>query len=144
MKKIILITACGKKKEKHPTIAGLLYKSPRIRYLYKKAKELKIPFYILSAKYGLVNSENVIEPYDEIMNKEICNKLKSQVEEILKNYDVILFYKGGAREEYCNCIRQITKTLKKDLIIFGYKQMGDINKLEKLIKKFQANNDVML
>ena len=52
--KIMLITACGNKKENKPIEAGKLYKSSRIRHLYRRSKELNIPFYILSAKYGLI------------------------------------------------------------------------------------------
>ena len=33
-----IITACGKKKENKPKEAGLLYKSSRIRHLYKNHK----------------------------------------------------------------------------------------------------------
>ena len=71
-KKIVLITACGKKKENKKSKAGKLYKSSRIRYLYRKSKEMNIPFYILSAKYGLVNGDEIIEPYNQVMDEKQC------------------------------------------------------------------------
>jgi len=132
-KRIVLITACGNKKEEKPTAAGRLYKSSRIRYLYKRSKELGLDFYILSAKYGLVNGDEVIEPYDQVMDKVQCEKLKSQIKEVLKNFDVIIYYKGGARREYLECLEMIAKELNKKFITFGYGNMGDIGKLEKIV-----------
>jgi len=133
MESVVLITACGNKKEEKPTIAGKLYKSPRIRHLYKKSKELRIPFYILSAKYGLVSGDEMIEPYNEIMSEKKCKKLERQLVEILKNYDKVIYYKGGARKEYYNCLEKIAKKLNKKFISFGYGNMGDIRKIEEII-----------
>jgi len=132
-KRIVLITACGSKKEEKPTIAGRLYKSPRIRYLYKKSKEFRLDFYILSAKYGLISGDEIVEPYDQVMDKAQCEKLKSQIRDILKNFDVIIYYKGGARKEYLECLEVIAKELNKKLITFGYGNMGDIGKLEEIL-----------
>ncbi len=131
--KIVLITACGNKKEDKPTKAGRLYKSSRIRHLYKKSHELRIPFYILSAKYGLVNGNEIIQPYNQIMNEGQCEKLKNQIEKVLENFDIIIYYKGGARKEYYNCLENITRKLNKKFISFGYGNMGDIRKLEDII-----------
>lgn len=138
MSNIVLITACGSKKEDKPAPAGKLYKSPRIRYLYKKAKELKVPFYILSAKYGLINSDTIIQPYDQIMTKERAQELLSQVKEELKNFEIIVFYSGGSRKEYRELVELACNELGKKLVIFGYKNMGDIRKTEKIIKKLKG------
>jgi len=130
---MVLITACGNKKENVPTVVGKLYKSTRIRYLYKKSKELNIPFYILSAKYGLVNSDKIISPYNQIMDDNQCIKLKSQIKEVLKNFDIIIYYKGGAREIYFNCLKDVVFELNKKFIYFGYANMGDIKKIDEII-----------
>jgi len=130
---MVLITACGNKKESVPTVAGKLYKSTRIRYLYKKSKELNIPFYILSAKYGLVNSDKIISSYNQIMDDNQCIKLKSQIKEVLKNFDIIIYYKGGAREIYFNCLKDVVFELNKKFIYFGYANMGDIKKIDEII-----------
>ncbi len=141
-KKIVLITACGNKKENKPTEAGKLYKSSRIRHLYKKSKELDIPFYILSAKYGLVNGDEIIAPYNQIMDEKQCNKLKNQIEKVLENFDIIIYYKGGARKEYYNCLEKITEKLNKKFISFGYGNMGDIRKLEDIINGFSTTSSI--
>lgn len=135
MKKLLLITACGNKKEDKPMEAGKLYKSSRIRHLYKRSKELNIPFYILSAKYGLISGNEIIEPYNEIMEEDKCEILEKQISQILKDFDVIIYYKGGARKEYYNCLEKISKKLNKKFISFGYGNMGDIGKLEEIINE---------
>lgn len=130
--KKVLITACGSKKENKRIEAWKLYKSSRIRHLYKKSKALNIPFYILSAKYGLVYCDEIIEPYNEIMDEDRCKRLEKQISQVLDEFDVIIYYKGGARKEYYNCLERISKKLNKKFISFGYGNMGDIGKLEEI------------
>lgn len=131
--KIVIVTACGNKKENSPQPAWRLYKSPRIRYLYKKSKELGYPFYILSAKYGLVDSEQILEPYDQILTVERINELLPQVIEVLKNFEIVIYYRGGARKTYLELIKQASRIAGAHLVVFGYANMGDINKLEEII-----------
>jgi len=142
IKKIVLITACGNKKEEKPTIAGKLYKSSRIKYLYRKSKELELPFYILSAKYGLVNGNEVIEPYNQLMDESQCEKLKKQIKNILENFEIIIYYKGGARKEYLNCLEIVAKELNKKFISFGYGNMGDIRKLEDILNGISITSSI--
>jgi len=132
---IILITACGRKKENKSLPAGLLYTSSRIRYLYKRSKDLNLPFFILSAKYGLVYSEEIIEPYEEIMTYERCSLLKNKIKQVLQklNPKAIIYYKGGARKEYFECIKSICNELNIPVKSFGFKIMGDIHKLKEVL-----------
>ena len=141
-KNLVLITACGNKKENKPTKAGRLYKSSRIRHLYKKSKELDIDFYILSAKYGLVNGDEIIAPYNQIMNEKQCEELKNQIKTILENFDIIIYYRGGARKEYYNCLEKITKKLNKKFISFGYGNVGDIRKLEDIVNELSTSASI--
>ncbi len=130
-----LVTACGAKKENTSQPAGRLYKSSRIRHLYKRSKELGIPFYILSAKYGLVNADTVIEPYDKVMTPERAAELLPQVKETIKGFDMIIFYKGGARKEYRELIEKACEETGTRLISFGYGNMGNIRDLDKILKE---------
>ncbi|MBA2840918.1 hypothetical protein HNP87_001450 [Methanococcus maripaludis] len=130
---IVIITACGNSKEEVSKKAGNLYKSSRIRHLYNRSKELGVPLYILSAKYGLVNSEEIIEPYDEVMTKEKALELKSSVKETLEEFEYAILYEGGARIEYRDLIYDIAEELGLKLIKFGYKNMGDIGKLDGIL-----------
>ena len=129
-----LVTACGAKKEDTPQPAGRLYKSSRIRHLYKRSKELGLPFYILSAKYGLINADSIIEPYDRIMTPERAAELLPQVKDTIKDFDLIIFYKGGARKEYRELIERACKETGTQLISFGYGNMGDIGELENILR----------
>jgi len=133
--RIALVTSCGAKKESTSQPAGKLYKSSRIRHLYKRSKELGIPFYILSAKYGLTNADEVIEPYDKIMTPERAAELLPQVKEIIKRFDLIVFYKGGARKEYRELIEKACDETGTRLISFGYGNMGDIGKLDMILEE---------
>ena len=134
MNKTILVTACGKKKESKPNKAGILYKSTRIRFLYKRSKELGIPFYILSAKYGLINAEEIIAPYEMTMDENRCKNIFYYV--VKKLFEMkpkkVLFYKGGSPAIYYYCIEKACNLLDIKIKAFGYANMGDINKLEEL------------
>ncbi len=76
MEKIILIS-CVSKKLNHKSRAMDLYISPlfkkNIQY-GKKSNPDKI--FILSAKYGLVDLEEEIEPYDKTLNKMSTEEIK--------------------------------------------------------------------
>ena len=133
-KKIVLVTACGNKKEDSPRVAGELYKSARIRHLYRRSKELGVPLFILSAGYGLVSADEVISPYNAVMSRERCSELERRIAERLKDYDVIVYYRGGARKDYLDCIKKVAEKTGKELLVFGYGNMGDIGKLGEILK----------
>ena len=133
-KRVVLVTACGNKKESTPKVAGELYKSARIRHLYRKSKEFGVPFFILSAGYGLVSGDEVISPFNAVMTKERCRELEEKIAKKLKDYDVIVYYRGGARKDYLDCIKKVAEKLQKELIVFGYGNMGDIGKLGEVLK----------
>jgi endonuclease III len=83
IKKIILI-ACVKTKRETPSKAIDLYISP----LFKKSLEyaqLLNPdkIYVLSAKYGLVSSEEVIEPYELTLNNMPTSEIKKWSKRVL-------------------------------------------------------------
>ena len=83
MKKIVLI-ACVKSKRTMPSKAIDLYTSS----LFKKSLEyaqLLNPnqIYILSAKYGLVSSEEIIEPYDLTLNNMSSHEIKDWSKRVL-------------------------------------------------------------
>ncbi|WP_297522154.1 DUF6884 domain-containing protein [Thermococcus sp.] len=133
--RIIVITACGNKKNPQPGPAWRIYRSSRIKYLHKKSQELGYSFYILSGKYGLIPAEKHIEPYDEILSEEKIKKFLPHVIKILEHYDIVIYYQGGARSIYRSLIQTAALSLNKDIIVFGYANMGDINKIEMIINE---------
>jgi hypothetical protein len=133
--KVVLITACGKKKETKPGPAWRLYRSPRIRYLKKKADKFQIDFYILSSKYGLIHSDEIIEPYESVITRERCKILLPEIIKKLTNIQPhkVVFYKGGARKEYFECVEEACRKLNKPILSFGYANMGGIKKLDEIL-----------
>lgn len=66
--KIVLISCVSMKKD-YPCIAREMYISPLFRGAYAYAKKLNADkIFILSAKYGLLDEEQWIEPYNETLN----------------------------------------------------------------------------
>lgn len=108
MVKFVLIS-CVSKKLSNKAKAKDLYVSPLFRYNLKYAFSLNPDkIFILSAKYGLVNLDDEIEPYDKTLNKmnkverrEWSEKVLSQLENKvnLKN-DEIIFLAGKNYREY--------------------------------------------
>lgn len=90
-KKYLLILPCSKqKKELYSTCAIDLYDGPFYRVVRKnQPKDLDI--LILSAKYGLISSDNLISHYDQIMTpnraEELANEIMVKLEIIFTNED---------------------------------------------------------
>lgn len=129
---ILVVTCCGARKHNEPKPAWQLYKSPRIRAVYNRRNGHDMC--ILSTKYGLVDADEVIEPYEETLTKQKTNELIPQIVEKIQSHDCVVYYRGGAGREYFNCIREACERAGKTLISFGCKYMGDINLLPKVIQ----------
>jgi len=91
MAKIVLIS-CVSKKLTYKAKAKELYVSTLFKYNLKYAKSLNPDkIFVLSAKYGLVNLEREIEPYDKTLNdmpsKEIMKWAACVINQIKKEAD---------------------------------------------------------
>ena len=131
-RKILVVTSCGARKHNTPKPAWQLYKSPRIRAVYNRRNGHDMC--ILSTKYGLVEAEKVIEPYGETLTKQKANELISQTAAKIKDYDYVVYFRGGAGKEYFDCMREACKRAGRTLVSLGYKYMGDINELPNVLK----------
>lgn len=129
--KVLIVTACGAKKNSMPMPAYALYKSARIKAVFNRRKACDMA--ILSSKYGLVKAQDIIEPYEQVMDEKRALELIPSVAEHLEEYDYIIFFKGGARRAYLNCIRAACSKIGKTLISFGFANMGGINNLPMII-----------
>ena len=134
-RKVALITACGGKKEDKPEVAGRLYKSARIRHLYRRSKELGVPFFILSAQYGLVPGDEVIKPYERVMNPQRCKELKEQIVKVLKDFDAVVYFRGGARKDYYDCLKEAAEEAGVEFLSFGRGNMEGIGLLPKVLRE---------
>ncbi len=108
MRKIILIS-CVSKKLSHKAKAKDLYISPLFRLNLKYARRLNPDvIYILSAKYGLLDLNTEIEPYDVTLNKMSSEQRRAwahTVMEQLKNHadfkrDHFIFLAGQNYRKY--------------------------------------------
>lgn len=85
MKKIVLIS-CVKQKMSHSAMAKDLYTSNYFRLGYAFATYLRPDaIFILSAKYGLVEPETVIEPYDLTLNKMVAPEIKKWADRVIQS-----------------------------------------------------------
>ena len=61
---VVMLVSCGKRKSTKPCQAKEMYNSSRFQCLKSIAEQFGLEWYILSAKYGLLSPNEVIEPYD--------------------------------------------------------------------------------
>lgn len=80
----IVLISCVAKKRNIPSFAKDMYVSPLFKGAYQYAKRLKADrIFILSAKYGLLEEGDVIEPYNETLNKKSASEVKIWAEKVL-------------------------------------------------------------
>ena len=89
---MIVFIGCVKKKKNYKTTAENLYDSTYFKYCLSYAKKLKPNnIFILSAKYGAITLDTIIEPYDKTlknMTVEEFKKWKDIVLKQLKEYQI--------------------------------------------------------
>lgn len=80
----IALIACVAKKRGHRCKASELYISPLFQYALAYAKQQNADkVYVLSAKYGLLNIDDDIEPYNETLRNKPVNVRKQWAADIL-------------------------------------------------------------
>lgn len=85
MAKIVLIP-CVSKKQTKISKARELYISPLFKYSLKYALSLNPDkIFILSAKYGLLDINKEVEPYNQTLNKMPQNEIKAWAANVLKD-----------------------------------------------------------
>ena len=108
MARIVLIS-CVSKKLDHKARAKDIYISTLFRYAFKYAQSMHPDkIFILSAKYGLLNLEQEIEPYNQTLNTMGAAQVKSWSENVLARLsresnlekDEIIFLAGARYRKY--------------------------------------------
>ncbi len=84
---------------------------------------------ILSAKYGLIHSGQTIKDYESVMTEERVAELFDEVKDFIKPYGAVVFFKGGARQEYADLIENVCEWLGIRLFLIGYNIMADIDRI---------------
>ena len=108
MKTIILIS-CVSKKLPYKAKAEKLYISPLFRKNLAYAQKLKPDaVYILSAKYGLIDLEADVDPYDLTLNNMPVNEVKAWAKNVIEQLsaktdlrkDHFIFLAGAKYRKY--------------------------------------------
>ena len=114
MKKSLLIISCSGSKDKAPgkLPALMRYKGPFYPTIHKAIRENRLPesldILIISAKYGLLRSDEPIPDYDLKMTPEIADELCTSIQEKLKT-----FLNGKDYDQLFNGLWQVyNKTLE--------------------------------
>jgi hypothetical protein len=112
---LIAIVACGEKKSPYPVKARYMYQGSYHKLCLNYALTLTARVYILSAKYGLLDLSEIIEPYNVKMDDKNSVKIdfiRQQAEELnLLNEKVIVL--GGS--EYVKICSKIWKEIETPL-----------------------------
>ncbi len=83
--KVVLISCVSKKKD-YPCKAVELYDSTLFKSAYEYAKRQNPDqIFILSAKYGLLKIDEIIEPYNETLNAKSIYECKTWAEAVIRN-----------------------------------------------------------
>jgi hypothetical protein len=84
----ILATYCSKEKNESEELlpAHKRYQSKRIERLNAIASEKRMPFYILSGKFGLIKADHPIAYYDHLLiDSEVASHAKFVASQIIDN-----------------------------------------------------------
>ena len=97
----VYLVSCVSKKLPHPAPARDLYTSPLFCKARSYVERTGCPWFVLSAKYGLVDPDEVIAPYDLTLNtmrvadrREWASGVLAQLAPHLKNVGAVTFLAG--------------------------------------------------
>jgi len=135
---MIYVVACGKEKINHSTRARQMYTGGYFKaclnYALSQNDDSVDSVYILSAKYGLVELDDVIQPYNLIMGESGCvdkEFVRRQViEKGLEDERVIVL--GG--KKYVNFCKKVWNNVSCPLNGGMLKQIGWLNNQVELVK----------
>ncbi|WP_096779538.1 DUF6884 domain-containing protein [Zobellella denitrificans] len=103
---IVLVSCVSRKREK-PSAARDLYTSPWFFKARRYAESSGFPWFVLSAKYGLVSPERIIEPYERTLNTmpaaerhEWAEQASQQIDETIPNLSRVVFLAGKRYREF--------------------------------------------
>lgn len=126
--KYLLILPCSKQKKKlYGACALELYDGPSYR-IVRKNQPKNLDILILSAKYGLINSDNLISHYDQIMTPnragELAKEIMVKLESTFKNedYDEIFINLG---KKYMLALNESKNILDEHNVNWANGQIGE-------------------
>jgi cytoplasmic iron level regulating protein YaaA (DUF328/UPF0246 family) len=134
MKKVVLIS-CVSTKLDQKAKAKDLYISPLFKMNYAYAKSLApSAIYILSAKYGLLHPDTIIDPYNETLNTMKSGQVKDWAIDVIDQMEGKIDFKNDeiiflAGERYRKFLLPLCRNAKVPLEGLGIgKQLGWLKK----------------
>ena len=123
-----IIVACGKSKTSYPAPAHQLYTGPYYRLAIGCAKRWASldDIYIFSAKYGVIHSSTILEPYEQTLSMPGAIGLSTVAEQLRQlDGDEVCFLGGSAYLKMLQKIRQDVKAPLQEVDGLGMgKQMA--------------------
>lgn len=107
-------------------------------------------FSILTTGHGMVNSWDIIEPYDKHIDdypEEVKENFKRTIPGFLerKKYKLLLFYGGGVpRDSYLRMLHPIIKPFGVWILTFGRPAMRDVGKIDEIVNMLTDGTDTKL
>lgn len=103
----LFLVSCVSKKQASASPAKSLYQSLLFNLARAWVEREEAPWYILSAKYGLVHPDTEIAPYDETLNRmgvaqrrEWAARVETQMDDMLPEADKVVIFAGQRYREY--------------------------------------------
>ena len=90
--KCVFLISCGRRKQSSAVPAKELYVSPRFKRTRASVEATGCPWFIISAKHGLLDPDEVICPYDETLKGKPLDECKAWAEKVKKQMDANLPY----------------------------------------------------
>ncbi len=97
VERFFVLISCSKSKGGHRDIARDMYVSPLYRKSVQLAELWGVPFYILSAKYGLLHPDELIEPYEQTLKtatkkekQDWARRVDTQLRELSRKEFIVL------------------------------------------------------
>ena len=133
-------TSCGSEKIADNAPARKIYGSSRIAFASDEAEEINVPFFILSAGYGLISGDEEIDRYEQIMDAERAKELHWTVVQQLKESGLthFIFFKAGVNASYASCMRKACATAGIYYEEYGDKTMQGAQDWLSAAKKWKA------
>lgn len=133
----VVVTGCSQKKHDVSVApAAELYDSTRITFVKRIASEENVPFFILSAEYGLAKGDIPIANYDQRMD-EVSEEMIEKVVQQIRYHKIqtLTFFAAGTNKCYKQTLEEAAKRLPElDLRILGHSCMGGAKELQPLLQ----------
>lgn len=142
-KNALCVIGCSKRKRKNKTIAEKLYLGTLFKKSVEYCKLMKFDFIIVSAKYGVLLPDQMIEPYDKVLkNKKDADLLlqkidKNKINELFFEYDNIIFFCGKYYRYLFDFYEQKHKFINGVHKTGLFKTIENLNILTNINKKYK-------